>query len=60
MERNELLRSSFITKIGESYSPEQLIFLDESAMDVIFYKPYIFAVALETKGRLGFSRKLES
>ena len=55
MERNELLRSSFITKIGESYSPEQLIFLDESAMDVIFYKPYIFAVALETKGRLGLS-----
>jgi len=33
VERNELLRSSFIGKIGESYSPEQLIFLDESAKD---------------------------
>ena len=33
MERNELLRSAFIAKIGESYSPEQLIFLDESSKD---------------------------
>ena len=33
VERNELLCSSFISKIGESYSPEQLIFLDESAKD---------------------------
>ena len=49
MERNELLRSSFITKIGESYSPEQVIFLNESAKDVIFYKPYIFAVDLKQK-----------
>ena len=33
MERNELLCSSFVSKIGESYLPEQLIFLDESAKD---------------------------
>jgi len=30
MERNKLLRSSFIANIGESYSP---IFLDKSAKD---------------------------
>ncbi|CAG8551735.1 11571_t:CDS:2, partial [Acaulospora morrowiae] len=33
MERNELLRSAFIAKIGESYFPEQLIFIDESSKD---------------------------
>jgi len=32
-ERNELLRSAFIAKIGNGYVPEQFVFLDESAKD---------------------------
>jgi hypothetical protein len=32
-ERNELLRSTFIAKIGRDYRPEQLIFLDEASKD---------------------------
>ncbi|CAB4384814.1 unnamed protein product [Rhizophagus irregularis] len=32
-ERNELLRSTFIAKVGRNYKPEQLIFMDEAAKD---------------------------
>ena len=32
-ERNERARSSFIAKIGENYTRDQLIFLDESSKD---------------------------
>ena len=32
-ERNELLRSTFIAKVGRKYKPEQLIFMDEAAKD---------------------------
>jgi hypothetical protein len=32
-ERNELLRSTFIAKVGREYKPEQLIFLDEASKD---------------------------
>ncbi|CAG8788925.1 4255_t:CDS:1, partial [Cetraspora pellucida] len=32
-ERNEIVRSAFIAKIGMNYKPEQLIFLDESSKD---------------------------
>ncbi|CAG8790601.1 17697_t:CDS:2, partial [Acaulospora morrowiae] len=32
-ERNELLRSAFIAKIGNGYVPEQFVFLDESVKD---------------------------
>ena len=32
-ERNEHARSSFIAKIGENYTHDQLIFLDESSKD---------------------------
>ena len=32
-ERNELLRSTFIAKVGRDYKPEQLIFMDESSKD---------------------------
>ncbi|GBB91317.1 hypothetical protein RclHR1_18510003 [Rhizophagus clarus] len=32
-ERNELLRSTFIAKVGHDYKPEQLIFMDEAAKD---------------------------
>ena len=58
-QRNPELRGIWMRKLAD-WTAEQLIFLDESANDVIFCKTYIFAVALETKGRLGFSRKLES
>ena len=30
-ERNELLHSVFIAKIGSGYVPEQFVFLDESS-----------------------------
>ena len=32
-ERNELLRSTFIAKVGRDYRPEQLIFMDEASKD---------------------------
>ncbi|GBB98439.1 hypothetical protein RclHR1_32280001 [Rhizophagus clarus] len=32
-EQNELLRSTFIAKVGRDYKPEQLIFMDEVAKD---------------------------
>ncbi|EXX77005.1 hypothetical protein RirG_027750 [Rhizophagus irregularis DAOM 197198w] len=32
-ERNELLRSTFIAKVGHDYKPEQLIFMDETSKD---------------------------
>ncbi|CAB4496337.1 unnamed protein product [Rhizophagus irregularis] len=32
-ERNELLRSIFIAKVGRDYRPEQLIFMDEASKD---------------------------
>ncbi|GBB93508.1 hypothetical protein RclHR1_21840002 [Rhizophagus clarus] len=32
-EKNELLRSAFISKIGSQYRPDQLIFIDESSKD---------------------------
>ena len=32
-ERNELLRSAYMVKMGSQYSAEQLIFIDESAKD---------------------------
>ncbi len=32
-ERNELLRSIFIAKVGCEYKPEQLIFMDEASKD---------------------------
>ncbi|POG58682.1 Homeodomain-like protein [Rhizophagus irregularis DAOM 181602=DAOM 197198] len=32
-ERNELLRSTFIAKVGRDYKPEQLIFMDEASKD---------------------------
>ena len=32
-ERNELLRSTFIAKVGREYKPEQLIFMDEASKD---------------------------
>lgn len=32
-EQNELLRSTFIAKVGRNYRPEQLIFMDEAAKD---------------------------
>ena len=33
-ERNELLRNTFIAKVGHEYKPDQLIFIDEAAKDV--------------------------
>src|SRR3954447_11631788 len=32
-ERNELLRSTFIAKVGRDYKPEQLIFMNEASKD---------------------------
>ncbi|CAB5363445.1 unnamed protein product [Rhizophagus irregularis] len=32
-EQNELLRSTFIAKVGRDYKPEQLIFMDEVSKD---------------------------
>jgi hypothetical protein len=32
-ERNEIIRSHYLGIIGENYTPNQLIFLDESAKD---------------------------
>ncbi|GET02354.1 homeodomain-like protein [Rhizophagus clarus] len=32
-ERNEILRGAFIAHMGTNYTPEQLVFLDESAKD---------------------------
>ena len=32
-ERDEILRGAFIANIGNNYTPDQLVFLDESAKD---------------------------
>ena len=32
-ERNELLRNTFIAKVGREYRPDQLIFMDEASKD---------------------------